>query len=178
LASGRAADLKPLRVAWSGHRAELFAEPEQAHALIERESARLVREHARLVILSGGQRGVDLWAAAAARRLGLELHLLLPVPAASFVADWEPTDAAAFYELMRAAGSVRSFGSTAEGDAGYERRNQALAEECELLIVVWTGQGGGGTEQTLGEARRLGRQILEHRLEPSDYRATPGERGV
>src|SRR5262249_11984068 len=85
-----------MNVAWTGHRPEYFADP----AAVAREGGaiaqRLRAEHRpALVVHRGGQRGVDPWAADAAERLGVPLHLYLPLPVARFAADWTPADRAA-----------------------------------------------------------------------------------
>jgi hypothetical protein len=166
-------------VAWSGHRPELFAHPERARALVWGETRRLLPELGPdLLVLSGGQRGVDLWAAAAARDSGLALRLLLPAPPRIFCVDWPLEDVDALSLAIDHAEDVRIFGSRAAEAAGYDARNRALAAECDLLIVVWSGLQHGGTFFTLTEARRLGKPIREHHLSASGHRPGVGERGI
>lgn len=169
-----------MRVAWAGHRPELFAQPDEARRTVELETDRLAAEFGgeKLSIYSGGQRGVDLWAASIARRHDLPLDLLLPAPLPLFCADWPPDDAAELATAADYARTVSVFGSDAADRAGYDARNQALAAECDLLVVVWTGLQRGGTHFTLSQARTLGKQIREIRLAPSGHRPGPGERGL
>jgi uncharacterized phage-like protein YoqJ len=168
-----------VRVAWSGHRPELFARPDQARQVVEQETGRLAAQYGgELVVLSGGQRGVDLWAASAARTHSLRLELLLPTPVAAFSAHWLPDDAVELAEAAEYASTVRVFGADAADPSSYEARNQALAAECDLLVVIWTGLEQGGTFFTLTKARALGKEIREHRLEPSGYQPQVGERGL
>jgi hypothetical protein len=143
------------------------------------ETRRLLSELGpNLLVLSGGQRGVDLWAAAAARDSGLALKLLLPAPPRIFCADWPLEDADALSIAVDYAEHVRVFGASTAEAAGYDARNRALAAECDLLVVVWSGRQHGGTFFTLTEARRVGKPIREHRLDPSGHRPGVGERGV
>jgi hypothetical protein len=131
-----------------------------------------------LLILSGGQRGVDLWAAQAARDLALRLRLYLPAPAALFAADWSTDWAEALAGAQAHAEQVVVFGPDPHEPGGYDARNRALANDCDLLVAVWTGQQPGGTSHTLSEARRLARPVREHRLDRSPTPQPPGERGI
>ena len=168
-----------MRVSWTGHRPELFACPGDAEAVVRTESARLRDTYGGdVVIVSGGQRGVDLWAAAAARELGLRLRLYLPAPPERLAETWPPAEAAALAAAVSYAPRTRVFGTDPQDPAGYTARNRALALECDLLIAVWTGRLGGGTGETLAYARQAGKPILEHRLDPSAYPVSPAERGV
>lgn len=168
------------QISWTGHQPAYFADPAAAEAVVNARAAALLAAQAgTLVFHCGGQRGVDTWAARAALRLGLPLRLVLPLPLATFAADWAPADRAVLEQTCAAATSV-TVCAPADGDAeaAYRARNRLLAERCGLLIAVWTGLGGGGTAETIELARGLGRQIEEHRLLGSDRRPAAGERGV
>jgi predicted Rossmann fold nucleotide-binding protein DprA/Smf involved in DNA uptake len=168
-----------VRVAWTGHRPELFERPDLARELVARETDRLLAEHGpRLAVLSGGQRGVDLWAASAALKRGVRLQLLLPAPPALLSTTWSADAAEALASAVGAAEQVTIFGSDPADPAGYDARNRALAASCDLLVAVWTGLERGGTFFTLTGARALGKPIREFRLVPSGYRPSPGERGI
>ncbi len=169
-----------MRVAWTGHRPELFAAPEAVRDAILQRARQLQAIHgAALAFCCGGQRGVDTWAAAAAERLGIPLHLYLPLPVARLAADWSAADRAALEETWRYA--VERAVADPDGQLGaaaYSQRNRLLAERCDLLVAVWTGLGGGGTAETIAFARDLGRPVEEHRFAPSGRVPRPGERGV
>ena len=169
-----------MNVAWTGHRPEYFAAPEAVARAVADVAAALRAEHgAALAFHCGGQRGVDTWAAAAAQRLGLPLHLYLPLSVARFSADWLPTDVAALERSWAyAAERVVVDPDGTLGAAAYSGRNRLLAERCEVLVAIWTGRGGGGTAETIELARALGRPIQEHRFAPSARIPQPGERGV
>jgi hypothetical protein len=169
-----------MKVAWTGHRPEYFADPAAVAREVGAIAERLRAEDGpALVFHCGGQRGVDTWAAEAAERLGVPLHLYLPLPVARFAADWAPADRAAL---------ERSWGYAAErlvvdpdgalGAAAYRERNRLLAERAGLLVAVWTGLEGGGTAETIAFARELGRPVEEHRFAASGRVPRAGERGV
>jgi hypothetical protein len=169
-----------LHVAWTGHRPELFADPAAAAARVAARAEALCAEHGGAVAFHcGGQRGVDTWAAQAAVRLGVPLHLYLPLPIPLFAADWTPADRAAL-EATWAAAATRTVVDPTGADpaAAYRARNALLAQRAELLVAVWTGLAGGGTAETLAFARALGRRIEEHRLPRAAYTPRAGERGV
>ena len=96
----------------------------------------------------GGQRGVDTWAAAAAERLRLPLHLYLPQPIPRFTAGWTPADVAAL-ERSWAYASARQVVATEGGDeaTAYTRRNQLLAEGA-------TCSRRSGRESAVGARRK------------------------
>ena len=168
-----------MRIAWTGHRPELFARPDEARALVERETERLVAEHGqRVLVLSGGQRGVDLWAASSAIHHRLPVNLLLPAPPTSFAVDWPAEDAAALAAAIESAAEVTIFGESPSDASGFDARNCALAATCDLLIAVWTARQQGGTFFTVSEARARGKPIREHLLEASAYKPATGERGI
>jgi hypothetical protein len=179
LPNGRLASGGSPRIAWTGHRSELFAQPDEARHLVFKLTGDLLDELGPvLVVLSGGQRGVDLWVASAARDRGLGLELFLPAPPELLSADWPPHAAAALSSAVQYAREVSIFGQSASSPRGYEARSRALVEQCDLLLAVWTGLEQGGTFFTISEARANKKPIREYRLEPSDYRPAPGERGI
>ena len=169
-----------MNVAWTGHRPEYFADPAAVAAEVAALAAALRAEYgAALAFHCGGQRGVDTWAAACAERLGLPLHLYLPLPFARFTADWDPAEVPALersWAYARERVVVDPDGTL--GAAAYSRRNWLLAERGELLVAVWTGLGGGGTAETIQAARQLGRPVREHRFAASGRLPQAGERGV
>jgi hypothetical protein len=169
-----------MNVAWTGHRPELFPEPEIIAAAIVMRAGELRHElGAVLAFHCGGQRGVDTWAATAAVRLGVPLHLYLPLPISRFAADWADDDRRVLEQSWASAVErvVVDPAGTMGPDA-YTLRNRLLAEHCDLLIAMWTGRGGGGTAETIEIARGLGRQIAEHHFPPSGWVPQAGERGV
>jgi hypothetical protein len=167
-------------VAWTGHRPDLFADPAAVAREIERLAAGYqVRHGPGLVFHCGGQRGVDTWAASAAAAFGIALHLYLPLAIAAFTADWQADDRGVLERLWSYAAErtvVDPAGTL--GDAAYRERNRLLAAHGDVLVAMWTGQGGGGTAETIAFARALGRPVEEHRFPGSGHVPGPGERGV
>jgi predicted Rossmann fold nucleotide-binding protein DprA/Smf involved in DNA uptake len=102
----------------------------------ESEVRALVRSFpAGTVVVSGGARGVDQWAADEARRCGLEVQELLPEGVGT-----------GYYQACR----------------GYTARNRLIAETVEILYVfVKLGPKKGGTSQTMAFARKRGIPVHE-----------------
>ncbi|MBI2321631.1 MAG: DUF1273 family protein [Chloroflexi bacterium] len=170
----------PMRVGWTGHRPHYFRAPAEAAAAVQRAAEELRREVARpLVFITGGQRGVDLWAAEAAMQLGVPYHVYLPLPLAQFAADWDAADRAALERVWAAAAERRVLDERGDfGPGAYTLRNQAIAEECDLLVAVWTGRTGGGTHETVSFARALSKPIREVLLPAADVPSDPAARGL
>ncbi len=105
-----------------------------------RDCERQVRELVRslpvgTVVVSGGARGVDQWAADEARRQGLEVVELLPEGVG-----------AGYYRACR----------------GYTERNRQIAEMVDVLYAFpRLGPGKGGTAQTVRFARKRGIAVYE-----------------
>jgi hypothetical protein len=85
------------------------------------------------VVVSGGCRGVDTWAAAAARSHGL-----------------------AVVEHRPDTHGIRNRGVAAHR---YHDRNRRIAEDCDRMIAFPASDRTGGTENAMAHARRLGKPI-------------------
>ena len=160
-----------MRLAWTGHRPDLFAHPDAARRAVD-DAARVMLQQGPLErFLVGGQRGVDTWAAHAALELAVPFSLFLPLSIEEFTVDWTESDRAVLRDHARQAAEVRIAG-------GYRERNQLLASEGDLLIAVWTGQTGGGTAETIGFARASGTPVREVRLVAAVTRGNVAGRGI
>lgn len=157
-------------VAWTGHRPDLFLEPRATRAAVESAAANVLQEGAERFLV-GGQRGVDTWAAQAAIAHSIPFTLVLPLPVTEFTADWSATDRALLEHVLERASEVTIA-------AGYTERNRTLATGADLLIAVWTGVGGGGTEETINLARAAGTPVRELVLEPSPRAESARGRGI
>lgn len=160
----------PRFVAWTGHRPDLFHEPERARHAVERVARELVEADASQFLV-GGQRGVDTWAARAAIALAIPFRLLLPLPMDEFARDWAATDRRMLDDILERAVEVRIAG-------GYRQRNELLAHDADVLVAVWTGTRGGGTAETIGLARAVGTPVYEILLKPSADAASATGRGI
>lgn len=166
-------------VAWTGHRPYYFRDPRQARLAVRRQARALVEEFgAALSFLTGGQRGVDLWAAEAGESLGVPVSVLLPLPLEAFTRDWEPAEVRLLRRVLQCAEHVEVVTEDPGDVAAYEERNLRLASGADLLLAVWTGATGGGTWQTIGFARALGKPVREVLLPGSGRAPEPAARGL
>jgi len=97
---------------------------------VEAEVARLADG---TVVVSGGARGPDSWAAAAAISRGLEVKVHPP-------------------KLV----AVRCFSDAVRG---YYARNQAIVDDCDWVIAFPSDDRHGGTEDTIRRALRAGKPV-------------------
>ena len=151
-----------MRLAWTGHRPDLFADVAGARRAVGTTARDLLLQERWRGFLVGGQRGVDTWAAQVAIDLGIPFSLFLPFDVAEFTVDWSGADRAQLEQHVSQAAEVRIAG-------GYSARNRLLALEGDVLVAVWTGRTGGGTAETLAFARELGTPVREVLLD-----AAPG----
>ncbi|HEY2593101.1 MAG TPA: hypothetical protein VGK33_04290 [Chloroflexota bacterium] len=159
-----------MRVAWTGHRPDLFQDPANARATVE-SIAREFAEQPDVRFLVGGQRGVDTWAALAAISLGVRSTLVLPADVDTFTEDWPSEDRSMLEQTLAHADEMQIA-------AGYTARNQYLAQTAHLLVAVWTRTPGGGTAETLAQANAANTPIREIVLPPSPTAATAHGRGI
>lgn len=159
-------------VGWTGHRPDLFRDPAGARVALDALAEDLKRNHGASTFLTGGQRGVDTWAALAGMRLGVQLQVILPVEVGAFTAtDWTPDERALLARILAYASGVRVAGS-------YTERNRLVATRADVLIAVWTGTPGGGTQETIGFARAAGTPVKHLILEADPAAASARGRGI
>ncbi len=167
------------RIAWTGHRPYYFRYPVAVERRVAELAAALRDEFGDVEFLVGGQRGVDAWAASAAISMGVPYHLVLPVPIALFTVDWDPEDVVVLRRLWDAAASGRVVDECGHLGAGaYDRRNDVLVSEADLVVAVWTGIPAGGTYYTICRAREMGKPIREVIVEGSGRPVQWGQRGL
>jgi uncharacterized phage-like protein YoqJ len=158
-------------VGWTGHRPDLFRDPLAAAASVDAAARDLIAREQVDAFLVGGQRGVDTWAALAAMALGVPFTLILPVDVSQFTSGWTTHERALLEQTLAAAAEVRVA-------AGYSERNRQIATGADLLIVVWTRVGHGGTAETVGLARAAGTPVREILLDAAPTAGSAQGRGI
>jgi hypothetical protein len=82
------------------------------------------------------------------------------MPPVGFAKGWSATDRDALEAAMAHALDVRVMDERgALGPLAYDRRNEIVARESDLLVAVWTGLRQGGTFYTLCAAQAFGTEI-------------------
>jgi uncharacterized phage-like protein YoqJ len=158
-------------VGWTGHRPDLFRDPLAAAASVDAAARDLIAREQVDAFLVGGQRGVDTWAALAAMALGVPFTLILPEDVSQFTSGWTTHERALLEQTLAAAAEVRVA-------AGYSERNRQIATGADLLIVVWTGVGHGGTAETVALARAAGTPVREILLDAAPTAGSAQGRGI
>lgn len=150
----------PLTIAWTGHRPIYFADPAAAERAVHEVTRRLrCRRGQSVRFVTGGQNGVDLWAAEAALDAGIPFDVCLPLPLDAFTADW---DATARERLRRVCERAAACWVVPPSENPYFARDQALVDCADRLEVCWTGLRSGGTWDTIQRAQRAGLSIRFH----------------
>lgn len=137
-----------MRVAFTGHRPDKLggydaANPtrDRVKEALRKELNLLRREDPALCAITGMALGVDQWAAEVCFELGIPYLAAVPFQGQERV--W-PDHAKTHYEyLLRRANAVHVV-----SDGGYaawklHKRNQWMVDNCDLLLAVWDGTGGG-----------------------------------
>jgi hypothetical protein len=127
--------------------------------------------------ICGGACGGDLLFAEACIARGMALELYIPFDEPTFLANSVDFAGADWHDRYLAAKSRATLhvmpaelGPLAEGDNAYERNNQWMLDQAArfggermALITLWNGQGGdgpGGTQHLMNEARRRTQRIF------------------
>lgn len=138
---------------------------------VEQTLRRLVRSAPGLTVLTGGQTGVDTYAALAALQAGLTVHLVLP---AGFRQEDGPLTPA---RRRRFAGaSLHELPS-----ASFRYRTWTCAYLADAVLLL-DPAGGSGCRETVRAATRLGRPLLVSRsgaltaAQTADWLASTGAR--
>lgn len=118
-----------------------------------------------LVVVSALAEGADRLVAreALGHRAGLEV--ILPMPAADYVTDFESgVSRSDFHELLGQASAVTELTAAGTRDLAYERAGQAIVDRCDVLIALWDGQparGRGGTAEIVSYAQQQGVPVVQ-----------------
>jgi hypothetical protein len=152
-----------LRIAVTGHRAladtaAATAAIDVALDLITSRIRPAVRARCRLVAVSALADGADRLVAdrvLAQPRSGLEV--ILPMPKAAYVPDFDPVSSLPEFERLLAEASWLAIitGASSREDA-YAKAGHAIADRADITIAIWDGQpaaGKGGTGDIVGYLR-------------------------
>lgn len=145
-------------VAFSGHRPEKlggYGDTPLQRAIVAALRKRLVELRPALAI-SGMALGVDTWAAQLCIELGIPFDAYVPFNGQE--SKWPKTSQAEYLTLLRKARRVRVIADR-YSTAAFQRRNEAMVDDCDALIAVWDGSSGG-TANCYNYAARV-KQIRE-----------------
>jgi hypothetical protein len=120
-----------------------------ADATGEEQLRALIRASPGLTVLTGGQTGVDTYAAGAALRAGLSVHLVYP-------RGYRQEDGA-----LTPARRARLAGAVLHelGSPSFRYRTWTCVYLADVVVLL-DPAGGSGCQETVRAARKLGRQLL------------------
>lgn len=155
--------------AFTGHRNIKYAHRVAMPSLLSRAIGYAYDKGCRSFI-TGGALGFDTMAARQVLRFRIEhpdVRLVLFLPCLDQDAAWSDGQRDSYEYILSAADEVRYVSEVYDKNC-MKRRNQAMAEECEIMIA-YVGHGRSGASQTLRIARELGKESynLYHELEKS-----------
>jgi hypothetical protein len=108
--------------------------------------------------------GADLSGTSAAMAAGADVALIMPFACAEYCADVQPANLSRLRQLLaRASSSFELPGRRDEGPRAYERANDIILENIDLLIAVWDGaraRGRAGTGDVVQRAANMGLPII------------------
>lgn len=160
-----------MRIGSSGHR------PNRLHIPIPLVRARLDEVLAHLkaeataaggnspVAISALAEGADRLFALSALDLGFQLEAVLPMPAVEYMRTFADQSTTAVFQSLLDRASDRHVlpGSLKDTKSAYEALGHRIADDCDVLVVVWDGKpaaGRGGTFDVIGYALNSGRRVI------------------
>lgn len=156
-----------LRIAVTGHRRlastpALSAAIDQALGLITDQLRPSIRDRCRLVVVSALADGADrVVAERALTRPGARLEVILPMPEADYVTDFEPAHSLPEFEhLLGAASWVATIPPSRTRQDAYLAAGRAVIDRADVTIAIWDGlpaAGKGGTGDIVRCLRKQGR---------------------
>jgi hypothetical protein len=174
-------DLRPpavLSVGVTGHR-ELISDPgsiEQSiaavlnalgqalHHAAKKDAAFFSPASAKIRFVTMAAEGADLSGASAAMRAGADVALIMPFAWDEYCADFQPANLSKLRQFLASASSSFELpGRRDEGPRAYERANDIILENIDLLIAVWDGErarGRAGTGDVVQRAATMGLPII------------------
>jgi hypothetical protein len=124
-----------------------------------------IRADCRLVAVSALADGADrLVAESVLARPGGRLEVILPMPAADYVADFDPASSLPQFERLLAEASWVSVAPPARTrDDAYLAAGKAVVDRADITIAIWDGRpaaGPGGTGEIVSYVRHQRRPLI------------------
>lgn len=107
-------------------------------------------------VISGMARGVDTIAALKAREK--KIPYVAAVPFMSQVTNHSDEDCATWVSLIQDAVDVKIVCEGGYAVWKFQKRNEWMVDNCDLLVAVWDGSRGG-TANCIDYAKKVGRPI-------------------
>lgn len=158
-------ELRAHRCCFTGHRPEKLNVCESEAKALLRAAILEAIDDSFVTFISGGCRGIDLWAAQCVleqREKNSALRLVCALPMRAFESRWSEKEQKLYRSVLAAADAVR-FVCERYSPSCFQLRNVWMVDRSARVIAAYNGEKGG-TRNTLDYARRQGleiRNILE-----------------
>lgn len=151
----------------TGHRPEKFvsqrtnlkwAEINVGTAIAGRLSQLKCYKSTPIAAISGMALGFDQWGAQEC--VDLKIPFIAAIPFIGFSDNWNHEDKIKYEELLNKASLVRVINQDLYmGPWQYQKRNEYIVDNCDLLIACYDGESSGGTLNTINYAKKVGKPI-------------------
>lgn len=127
---------------------------------VRMELENLKRSHSRFIMLNSIAVGADQLCA----QIGLELgyELICPLPFTEYRGDFSGKELELYNSLIGKANDYFIVSNSSNRDAAYLAAGKYIAENCDVLLVVWDGKAQKdtcGTDAVIAYAKSLERDI-------------------
>jgi hypothetical protein len=167
-----------LSVGVTGHR-ELISDPDSieqsiltvlntlchaVHNAAEEDAAFFSPAKPKIRFVTMAAEGADLSGTNAAIKAGADVAFIVPFAWDEYCADFQPASLSRVHQFLASASSCFELpGRRDEGPRAYERANDVILENIDLLIAVWDGErarGRAGTGDVVQRAATMGLPII------------------
>lgn len=147
-------------IAGTGHRPDKLGgyEPQATNRVID-FATEVLRHHQPSTVITGMAQGWDMALAQAAVNLGIPFHAYIPFVGQELV--WPANTRSYYRALLRLAQHVTIVTDGAYSKLAMQKRNQAMVDNCELLLALYNGSKGG-TENCLVYAMLVGKPYINY----------------
>lgn len=114
------------------------------------------------VVISGMALGVDTWAASAAVDAGVPFDAYIPFTGQH--ERWPDPDQDLYNDLVRKARRVRIICTGGYRSWKFQKRNEAMVDDCDVLDAHFIPGKTGGTMNCMHYAEQVGRTVVRHPL--------------
>ncbi len=143
-------------IAFTGHRPNKFGTDGEYATSIYSAVLDVLNELKPEKVISGMARGVDTIAAICAHSVGIPY--IAAIPFLSHATNHAVEDQKIYDDLLKNALDIQI---TSDGDYAiwkFQKRNEWMVDNCDLLCAVWNGSRGG-TANCIKYAKQVGREI-------------------
>jgi hypothetical protein len=134
------------------------------HSAAEEDAAFFSPAKPKIRFATMAAEGADLSGANAAIKAGADVALIMPFAWDEYCADFQPANLSRVHQFLASASSCFELpGRRDEGPRAYERANDVILENIDLLIAVWDGErarGRAGTGDVVQRAATMGLPII------------------